>query len=386
MKRVKNKMIKLLTIVLITFAGFGCSEIKHEKINDIIPPIKLTAGVEKSIVIRDLFYAPEYDLKFLKNDNIEITYANEELKLRTNPEFEGLTTIEFDYMGNPYFIPIYSKVVEKVGFSFSPQKSYEELTLFGNFNGWNRKELPMKDEDGDGNYEIEIMLEPGRYQYKFYGDGEEIVDPKNKNIVPNGLGSFNSILLVEDKHAKKIFLHKGSTFTIPTGKEFIFQLEGENRGDLECTNTVVLLDNVRLSSKEVVCFENKVKVFLDNYQLTEHELLRVAVSINGTVSNMQMVPLQEKFSWYDASIYSLMVDRFNDGDDQNNIPVKHDSLEWKANYMGGDLQGVINKLDDGYFTKLGINTLWISPVYSNPNEAFQEYPAPHRYYSGYHGY
>jgi cyclomaltodextrinase len=29
---------------------------------------------------------------------------------------------------------------------------------------------------------------------------------------------------------------------------------------------------------------------------------------------------------------------------------------------------------------------WISPVYDNPDVAFQEYPPPHRWYSGYHGY
>ena len=81
-----------------------------------------------------------------------------------------------------------------------------------------------------------------------------------------------------------------------------------------------------------------------------------------------------------------MIDRFNDGDESNNDPVIHDSLSPKANYMGGDLEGVLEKLNDGYFESLGINVIWISPVYDNPNEAFKEYPAPHRYYSGYHGY
>ncbi len=81
-----------------------------------------------------------------------------------------------------------------------------------------------------------------------------------------------------------------------------------------------------------------------------------------------------------------MIDRFYDGDESNNNPVKHDSLSPKANYMGGDLKGVITKLNEGYFDSLGINVLWISPVYDNPNKAYKEYPAPHRYYSGYHGY
>ncbi|MEI7664365.1 MAG: alpha-amylase family glycosyl hydrolase, partial [Bacteroidota bacterium] len=38
------------------------------------------------------------------------------------------------------------------------------------------------------------------------------------------------------------------------------------------------------------------------------------------------------------------------------------------------------------FTKLGINTLWISPITQNPLSGYVEYPAPHRKFSGYHGY
>ncbi|MCK5705572.1 MAG: hypothetical protein KAI29_30695, partial [Cyclobacteriaceae bacterium] len=81
-----------------------------------------------------------------------------------------------------------------------------------------------------------------------------------------------------------------------------------------------------------------------------------------------------------------MIDRFSDGNTSINEKVIHDSLSDKANYMGGDLQGVIDKLNEGYFDSLGANTIWISPIYDNPNVAFREYPEPHRWYSGYHGY
>ncbi len=91
-------------------------------------------------------------------------------------------------------------------------------------------------------------------------------------------------------------------------------------------------------------------------------------------------------SWYDAIIYSLMIDRFNNGDPSNDNPINHDSLFKPANYNGGDLQGIINKINEGYFNLLGINTVWISPIVDNTNNAYMEYPPPHRYYTGYHGY
>ncbi|MBP1683698.1 MAG: hypothetical protein H6Q27_1265, partial [Ignavibacteriaceae bacterium] len=45
-----------------------------------------------------------------------------------------------------------------------------------------------------------------------------------------------------------------------------------------------------------------------------------------------------------------------------------------------------SKINEGYFDQLGINTFWISPIVDNTNKAYREYPPPHRYYTGYHGY
>ena len=67
------------------------------------------------------------------------------------------------------------------------------------------------------------------------------------------------------------------------------------------------------------------------------------------------------FNWNDAIIYSIMIDRFYDGDTSNSQPVVQDSLAAKANYMGGDLQGILSKLQQGYFDSLGVNVLWLSP-------------------------
>jgi cyclomaltodextrinase / maltogenic alpha-amylase / neopullulanase len=121
----------------------------------------------------------------------------------------------------------------------------------------------------------------------------------------------------------------------------------------------------------------------------------VMVSANGKCTNMQQVMLHNGIpagaqpglrAWEDGVIYSIMIDRFNDGDTTNDIPVVHDSIFVQANYQGGDLKGISSKITEGYFDSLGVNVLWISPVNDNPDVAFREYPEPHRWYSGYHGY
>ena len=64
--------------------------------------------------------------------------------------------------------------------------------------------------------------------------------------------------------------------------------------------------------------------------------------------------------WRDEVIYQVLVDRFADGDVNNDYQVRPGYL---ARYQGGDWQGMIDHLD--YIKTLGVTTLWISPVVKN---------------------
>ena len=64
--------------------------------------------------------------------------------------------------------------------------------------------------------------------------------------------------------------------------------------------------------------------------------------------------------WRDEVIYQLIVDRFFDGDVNNDFSVEPGSL---GQYQGGDWKGIEDHLD--YLQALGITTLWISPIIQN---------------------
>jgi glycosidase len=68
----------------------------------------------------------------------------------------------------------------------------------------------------------------------------------------------------------------------------------------------------------------------------------------------------EGFSSKDV-MYLIMTDRFADGDSSNNGP-DYDRSKPRA-WHGGDLRGITQHLD--YLQKLGITTVWITPVYQN---------------------
>jgi len=385
----------IFTIILLVGILLSCSTTEKKSIHDIIPNVNLDFNTEKTIIVSDLFYSDNYELSFPENKRIEIKYEKErnKLSLKTKTDFVGMTLIDFTLDNNLYSIPVTVHKNPSYKFQFTPNKKYKELYLFGSFNGWNRKDIAMTDENGDGTFEVEVTLEPGTYPYKFFGDGEEIVDPANPNKVPNGFGSYNSIRTIEDIAKEKIFLHATDYSVDDEGVlSLSFKIEGENFSrNITDDNIIALVNNQKISKKNIkVKNDEVVLLFKENGK----DLLRIAATSNGRSTNFlhlyfengKPINNNSAFNWHDGIIYSLMIDRFNDGDKSLNNPVVHDSLSDKANYMGGDLQGVIDKLNSDYFNNLGINTIWISPVYDNPNIAFREYPKPHRWYSGYHGY
>jgi hypothetical protein len=64
--------------------------------------------------------------------------------------------------------------------------------------------------------------------------------------------------------------------------------------------------------------------------------------------------------WRDQVIYQSMVDRFENGDPNNDFNV---APSVHGRYHGGDWQGIINKLD--YLETLGVTAQWIPPVVKN---------------------
>jgi glycosidase len=61
-----------------------------------------------------------------------------------------------------------------------------------------------------------------------------------------------------------------------------------------------------------------------------------------------------------------MIDRFLDADSSNNIKSGHAVTNPERDWKGGDWKGVTQKIKDGYFDNLGVNTIWISsPILSN---------------------
>jgi glycosidase len=391
-------LLLILSVIVFSFT-FGCQSNPTPQIHDLIQPVVSYAGKSDTLLMSDLFYAEDYSLEFDSHPNMIVNYNQKSKNLVIKPknDFEGCTLLGFKLKGKEYQIPIYSRIKQRHVFKFRPErKPSQRMNIMGTFNDWNRNSLPMQDQDGDNVYEIELSLDPGQYLYQFVVDKDEIFDPENPNRVDNGFGSFNSVISVPPRYTDKAFLHilgfdVSNNLTV---LKFIYERENQPQR-LERKHVIALMNNQEIPDERIRITGNRIDLMLDEEALKDEKVVRIIVTQNGQYTNMQTVRLKDgqplgadnsTSSWYDAIVYSIMIDRFYDGDKSNSVPVEHDSLSAKVNYMGGDLQGIIQKLETGYFDTLGVNALWLSPVNENTNNAFKEWPPPHRYFSAYHGY
>lgn len=82
------------------------------------------------------------------------------------------------------------------------------------------------------------------------------------------------------------------------------------------------------------------------------------------------------------TIYFIVVDRFHDGDRENSEgpnPELYDpeGQDW-GKYWGGDLQGIIDKLD--YLKSLGVTAIWLTPLFEQVEALFVNSAAIHGYW------
>ena len=75
-----------------------------------------------------------------------------------------------------------------------------------------------------------------------------------------------------------------------------------------------------------------------------------------------MAPADGPFYWENANIYFALTDRFYNGDPSNDVNFNRiGQTGTLRGFEGGDIKGVIQKLEDGYFDRLGITALWLTP-------------------------
>ena len=114
----------------------------------------------------------------------------------------------------------------------------------------------------------------------------------------------------------------------------------------------------------------------------------IATLILGSCNDKKEVVAAEKsqppFVWNSATVYFLLTDRFNNGDTTNDVNFNRNLKTGKLRgFEGGDLKGITQKIKEGYFDKLGINAIWMTPIVEQIHGGTDEGTG---FTYGFHGY
>ncbi len=281
------------------------------------------------------------------------------------------------------------KRANKTTVSLTYSGQADQVSVKGEFNNWNPANTSLKKKGSA--FTTEVRLNPGRYQYLMVVDGQEMLDSANAQSVGNGNGGKNSLIDIPRTPPEE--LPRLTTVSYEKDKLSL-------ASSLPTKGLLVYWDNFLLNESFIEQSPDGLTLNLTipkEAKLKDRSFMRVWAYNKNGASNELLIPLDsgQVLSHYEQLqrsdkeahiLYFLMVDRFFNGNLKNDRPVPDKTVHPKANYKGGDLVGITQKLREGYFQQLGINTLWLSPITQNPMGAYGHYPKPSTTFSGYHGY
>ncbi|MEQ9092207.1 MAG: alpha-amylase family glycosyl hydrolase [Balneola sp.] len=379
--------MRKLTGLVVLFLIWGCSSEKNIKYGDQIVGLgsPITLGYDSTIVImEDYFMDPSTidDVSTPSSITYYLTDGNSKLVLKGDISGK-LDVISFHDGDVSYDILLKKTSKQEVTFSLE-DKGYDLVQIKGEMNAWNPNASDFKKENGT--WTFSMLVNEGLYQYLFVVDGEEMIDPSNSETVSNGMGGFNNLLTVGNIDAEK---PKLDTYDFSDERVYLQSNEAEN--------VIALWENHQLKTEFK---DDIIRVYLpENSDLEGRTHIRAWTFNENGISNDVLIPLEngkvldgsESLTRKDVrawNMYFVLIDRFKDGNPSNTRKVDDPDIHPKANYYGGDLAGITQKIKDGYFDKINVNALWLSPISQNPEDAWGLWDkgGVKTKFSGYHGY
>ena len=382
------QMKKLLFTLLGAVIFTSCSgpapsyDLKRVQASDLASP-HIHNGAESVLYLADYSLDSTSEISFVPN-GLAIVDDNKVVVLSGSPG-STLNYLSMRASTGQMDVPLFKGQRQSYIFRVSGFEG-DDVKIKGVFNAWNTEATEINWNNGA--WETTLVLAPGDYAYKLVVNGDETMDPSNPVSISNGFGQFNNVLSIpggtDDGPKPLVFL--GANDTLLT-----FSSVPENQEILVFFNDRVAT-TVRTNEGVFIPIPKDAADF-------ERAWIRVYTARNGKLGGDWLIPMKfgravlhtaelDRRDWHTSIMYFAMVDRFFNGDATNDAPVPDSTIHPRANYQGGDIAGIHQKLNQGYFDSLGTNTVWISPITQNPENAWGLWNqgGPVSSFSGYHGY
>ena len=261
------------------------------------------------------------------------------------------------------------------------------VQVAGSFNNWTKVTMPKV---GTG---WELTLQPGngidsgkRYAYKFIVDNNWVLDRAAPLRMADGSCMNSGFQMPDCQAGPEIGAEPMTTSGAGTAKAR-FKVLAADDGDAP-TEILASIDGKALPAGAHTLDKatGSVEINLSGQAVGKHRLQLRAKDAKGRSAEPVDLPFwieAEAFDPRDGILYMLFTDRFAEGDGKRESAGT--DVKYPADWHGGDLQGALAVLKSGYFEKLGVRTIWISPVNQQVDGAFQGRDDGNKY-AAYHGY
>ncbi len=409
-RRTAARAVLILLLPLLPLLSAGCGHLSPSLAGDPAPPsgpiwqhtgeprpigiVRMVPGEERVLSIIGLGgdFTPEVRSVSVEGPGVSGAMVGKDgIHLRAAGNAGGMVLVRVESSTGSYTIPVSVERHPSVPFGYVPEEGEEpeSVLVAGSFTGWEGQavELPLQ---ADGTYFAEVRVPPGDHEYKLIVDGEWIPDPANPRVQEGGYG--NSLLTVEVPDERRLAFHPLGAQQVSGGGQAGILLQPLGEVEPVAEGVSLLLNNEDVEGgHHRFDPERNAAVFHFPHELwhaRESEITLLYEHDDGKIegASFRFADAAAARSPRDEIIYSIVTDRFHDGNPALNRPAEHPELYPIANHKGGDWAGITQKLDEGYFERLGATTLWISPVNKNTPKVEQESIEPGRYFTSYHGY
>ena len=185
-------------------------------------PVQYVAPGKEVVLDMHRFYqsGAKSKLDFATKDDVDLAFDAASLQLHARPKKSGLSEIVLSTIGENSKLTSVLTLASQTGppehhFVFKPRPveaavpggktpssaaetaaTTDRVFIGGSFNGWSKDKTPMTGPNENGEYAVNLALEPGRYAYKFVVAGAWALDPTNSQTEDNGLGDQNSVVII----------------------------------------------------------------------------------------------------------------------------------------------------------------------------------------------
>ncbi len=267
---------------------------------------------------------------------------------------------------------------------YKPVSPADDVQIVGSWDGWSQPGTTMSMQDGGWRAAKFDDLSPGPVEYVLVDDGETVLDPSvGTTAFHDGQEvTWASVPDCNTPATQVDAVSASASGTATIDATFLATAAGDALDPSSIALTTVHGATPAKVTPSGNPSTGKIHLALTGLPPGKSTLAVQARDVKGRTAQAALATVwteAQVFDWRDAVVYEVMVDRYRAADGSAlSAPA---SMGGRA---GGNVAGVTKAIASGELAALGVNTIWLTPLYDNPDGDWLGLDGNE--YSSYHGY